>query len=71
MTKSNPNIGSTFENWLDEQDIRTEVTAGAIKAVISHQLAAGMKERRITKRAMAEMMHTSRAKFDRLLDPGN
>jgi antitoxin HicB len=71
MTKTNPHIGSTFESWLDEQGIRTEVTAAAIKAVVSHQLAAAMKERHITKRAMAEMMHTSRAQLDRLLDPNN
>jgi hypothetical protein len=33
MTKQNPHIGSTFESWLDEQGIRQEVTAAAIKSV--------------------------------------
>lgn len=71
MTKKNPHIGSTFESWLDEEGIRQEVTSAAIKAVISLQLAEAMKQRGITKTAMAEQMHTSRAQLDRLLDPDN
>lgn len=71
MAKKNPHIGSTFESWLDEEGIREEVTAAAIKAVIAHQLAAEMKKKRITKKRMAELMKTSRAQVDRLLDPEN
>lgn len=33
MAKRYPHIGSSFESWLDEQGIREEVTAAAIKAV--------------------------------------
>lgn len=69
--KENPHIGSTFESWLDEHGIKQEVTGAAIKAVISLQLAEAMKQRGITKSAMAEQMHTSRAQLDRLLDPDN
>lgn len=72
MTKAHhPNIGSSFESWLDEEGIREEVTAAAIKAVIAEQLAAEMKRKGITKVRMAEMMKTSRAQVDRLLDPNN
>ena len=71
MAKKNPHIGSTFESWLDEEGIREEVTAAAIKAVIAHQLATEMKKMRITKKRMAELMKTSRAQVDRLLDPDN
>jgi antitoxin HicB len=71
MTKKNRHIGSRFETWLDEAGIRSEVTAAAIKAVIAHQLAAEMKKKHITKRRMAELMKTSRAQLDRLLDPDN
>jgi len=72
MTKrKNPHVGSTFESWLDEQGIREEVTAAAIKEVIAEQLAAEMKKKGITKARMAEMMETSRAQIDRLLDPRN
>lgn len=69
--KQNPNVGSTFESWLDEQGLREEVTAAAIKEVIAAQLAAEMKKKGITKARMAEMMETSRAQIDRLLDPKN
>jgi predicted transcriptional regulator len=71
MSEKNPHIGSTFESWLDEKGIREEVTAGAIKSVIADQIAAAMKERGLTKSRMAELMHTSRAQLDRLLDPSN
>ena len=69
--KKNPHIGSSFESWLDEKGIREEVTTAAIKAVIAHQLAAEMKIKHITKKRMAEMMQTSRAQLDRILDPEN
>jgi len=72
MTKTRaPHIGSSFESWLDEEGIREEVTAAAIKAVIAEQLVAEMKRKGITKVRMAEMMKTSRAQVDRLLDPNN
>jgi antitoxin HicB len=71
MTSKNPHIGSTFESWLDEKDLREEVTAAAIKSVIAEQIAAAMKERGLTKSRMAALMHTSRAQLDRLLDPSS
>jgi antitoxin HicB len=71
MARKNPHIGSSFENWLEDAGIRKEVTAAAIKAVIARQLASEMKKRKITKQRMAELMKTSRAQVDRLLDPDN
>jgi antitoxin HicB len=71
MTRTNPHIGSTFESWLDEAGIREEVTAAAIKSVIARQIAGEMKKQHITKARMAELMRTSRAQVDRLLDPEN
>ncbi|MDZ7603215.1 MAG: hypothetical protein U1A06_17765, partial [Hoeflea sp.] len=67
----NPHIGSSFESFLDEQGIREEVTAAAIKEVIAFQIAEEMQHKGITKVRMAEMMNTSRAQLDRLLDPAN
>jgi antitoxin HicB len=67
----NPHLGSTFESWLDEQNIREEVTAAAIKELLAAQLAGEMRKKGITKIRMAELMHTSRAQLDRLLDPKN
>jgi antitoxin HicB len=69
MSTRNPHIGSSFESWLDEADLRSEVTAAAIKAVLARQLAAEMKKQGISKKRMAELMNTSRAQVDRLLDP--
>ena len=71
MARKNPHIGSSFESWLEEEGIREEVTAAAIKAVVARQLAQEMKKRKITKQRMAQLMKTSRAQVDRLLDPEN
>jgi antitoxin HicB len=71
VRKKNPHIGSTFESWLDEAGLREEVTVAAIKAVIAGQLAREMKRKKLTKKRMAELMKTSRAQLDRLLDPDN
>jgi antitoxin HicB len=71
MVRKNPHLGSSFESWLEDAGIREEVTAAAIKAVIARQLASEMKKKKITKQRMAELMKTSRAQIDRLLDPNN
>jgi antitoxin HicB len=71
MTKKKPRLGSSFESWLDAQGLREEVQAAAIKQIIAEQLAEEMKRKGISKTRMAEMMETSRAQVDRLLDPKN
>ena len=71
LARKNPHVGSSFESWLDQEGIREEVTAAAIKAVFSRQLVNEMKKKKITKPRMAELMKTSRAQVDRLLDPDN
>jgi antitoxin HicB len=50
MARKKPHIGSSFDSWLDEEGIREEVTAAAIKAVIARQRASEMKK--ITKQRM-------------------
>jgi predicted transcriptional regulator len=42
-----------------------------IKAVIARQLANEIKKNKIPKQRMAQLMKTSRAQVDRLLDPDN
>jgi len=71
VARKNPHIGSSFESWLEDEGIREEVNAAAIKAVIARQLAREMKKKKITKQRMAELLKTSRAQLDRLLDPDN
>ncbi len=65
------NIGTSFDSWLDEEGIRQEVTANAIKRVLAHQVAAVMTKDGLTRTAMARRMRTSRATLDRLLDAEN
>lgn len=65
----NPHIGSSFESFLEEEGILEESTNKAIKEVIAWQLQQAMRERRISKRKLAEMMQTSRTQVDRMLNP--
>ncbi len=63
--------GSTFDSFLEQEGIREEVEALAIKRVLAWQLEQAMQEQRKTKQAMARQLHTSRSQLDRLLDPRN
>lgn len=63
--------GSSFDSFLEEEGILEEVQAVAIKRVIAWQLSEAMKAGKISKKAMAERMGTSRSQLDRLLDPEN
>jgi len=63
--------GSTFDSFLEEEGIREEVEAVAIKRVLAWQLEQAMREQQKTKQAMAKQLHTSRSQLDRLLDPQN
>jgi antitoxin HicB len=59
----------SLDNFLKEEGIYEEVALRATKRVIALQLQAAMRERKLTKSAMAELMQTSRAQLDRVLDP--
>lgn len=61
-------IGSSFDEFLSEEGIYDEATAVAVKRVIAWQLSEAIKAQRISKTALAEKMHTSRASLNRLLD---
>src|SRR2546425_12686157 len=63
--------GSTFDSFLEQEGIREEVEAVAIKRVVAWQLEQAMQEQRKTKQAMARQLYTSRSQLDRLLDPRN
>lgn len=64
-------VGSSFDDFLEEEGIRDEVEDLALKEIIADQLAAAMRDRGMTKTAMAARMGTSRRQLDRLLDPSN
>lgn len=63
--------GSTFDSFLEEEGIREEVEAVALKRVLAWQLSQAMRKQQKTKRAMARQLRTSRSQLDRLLDPQN
>ena len=65
------NIGSNFDDFLEEEGLLEEATAVAVKRYISFQLAEKMSESKLTKAEMARRMETSRSALDRLLDPDN
>lgn len=64
----NQHIGSDFDDFLVEQGLAEEVSAAALKRVIAWQIAETMKVQRVTKKALAQRMHTSRTAVDRALD---
>jgi antitoxin HicB len=68
---SNKYIGSSVDDFLKEDGIYEETLGVAIKRVIAWQIQQAMKQKRISKRGMAERMKTSRSQVDRLLDPDN
>lgn len=64
-------VGSSFDHFLEEEGLRADAEAAAIKRVIAYQIELEMKQANLSKTAMAEKMHTSRTALDRLLDPTN
>jgi antitoxin HicB len=69
--KKTDHSGSSFDNFLEEQGIREEAEAVAIKRVLAWQLEEAMRREQKTKQTMARQLHTSRSQLDRLLDPRN
>ena len=71
MKLNNDAIGSSFDEFLEEENILAESDAVAIKRVIAFEVQKSMKEKNITKTEMAKQMGTSRSSLTRLLDPFN
>ncbi len=68
---SKRHIGSSFDDFLRQEGILAQTETVAIKRVLAYQITQAMKEKGLTKAALAKMMGTSRAQLDRLLDPEN
>lgn len=64
-------LGSSFDDFLSEEKMLSQVDALATKKVIAYQIAESMKKEKITKTEMAKRMGTSRSSLNRLLDPLN
>ena len=71
MTRTNKNLGGSFNDFLKEEGILEECTETAIKRVLAWQIEQEMKKNNLSKSAMARKMNTSRSSLDRILDPIN
>jgi antitoxin HicB len=67
----NEHIGSTLNDFLDEEGLLAETEAVAIKRVIAFRLEQAMDQQGLSKAELARRMGTSRSALDRLLDPDN
>jgi hypothetical protein len=61
-------IGSSFDDFLAEDNQLEEATAIAVKRVIAWQIEQAMQSSGVNKSALAKRMHTSRTVVDRMLD---
>ena len=68
---NNAYVGSSFDDFLEEEGIAEEVRNKTIKRLISYNLLEEMQKQNINKTEMAKRLSTSRAALDRLLNPYN
>jgi antitoxin HicB len=66
---NNKHLGSSFDDFLQREQLLGGAEAAALKRVIAFQIAQEMERRDFTKAEMARRMKTSRASLERLLDP--
>ena len=67
MSKGNPHWGTTLDEFLGEEGIREAAKAETLTRLVAWQLSQEMERQGMTKAALAERMHTSRAQVDRTL----
>ena len=67
----NKHIGSSFDSFLEEENLLDQASAEALKRVIAWQIKNFLDVNHIKKSAFAQRMKTSRSQLDRLLDPEN
>jgi hypothetical protein len=66
--RKNPHWGSTLDDFLREDGTRDAARAEAATRVVAWQLSQEMERQGISKARLAELMHTSRAQVDRILN---
>lgn len=64
-------IGSSFDSFLEEEDLLQEADSVAIKRVIAYALEQKMIAENITISRLAKELDTSRSAISRILDPQN
>jgi ribosome-binding protein aMBF1 (putative translation factor) len=70
-TKTNPHLGSSFDEWLEEEGIRPEVEERSARRALAIQLGRAMEKRGVSQMELARRMKTSRAVVQRVLDASN
>lgn len=68
MTKTDPHWGTSLDAFLGEEGVREAVKAEAVTRIVAWQLSQEMERQGMSKAALAELMHTSRAQVDRILN---
>ena len=64
-------IGSSFDSFLEEEDLLQEADTVAIRRVIAYALEQKMLAENITISRLAKELDTSRSAISRILDPQN
>jgi len=67
----NRHLGSSFDEFLEEESLHAEAEEKATKKVVAWQIEKFMEEKNLSKTDMAKVMKMSRAALNRLLDPEN
>jgi antitoxin HicB len=67
----NIHIGSSFDDFLEKENLLTNTTAEALKRVLAWQIKNFLEINNLNKKTFAAQMKTSRSQLDRLLDPEN
>lgn len=69
MKRKNKYLGSSLDDFLEEEGILEEAVDVANKRTYVFQLEKEMKKKKIGKAELAEKMGTSRSQVERVLDP--
>ena len=67
--KLKSNRGPTLDSFLEEEGLKSELSAIVAKQRIAYQLQQAMKKKRTTKVKLAALLDTSCTQEDRILDP--
>jgi predicted XRE-type DNA-binding protein len=62
---------TTLDAFLEEEGVRDEFQAVAIKEVLSWQIRQAMEKQKLSQARLAKLMGTSRSQVSRLLDPAD
>ncbi len=62
---------ATLDAFLEEEGVRDEFQAVAIKEVLSWQIKQAMESKKLSQARLAKLMGTSRSQVSRLLDPAD